>query len=293
MLPFSAKLRRPGGLMTMAESDPFALAGWPIPLAPERWPEADQPIVKAAWQWLFALKRSAQTKRLDADGAAIVANAVAQEASTTGLGLTVDGPYRQLLVDKRIPKEELVAQAEVVWHWHGTQRFHTTGDLNAFADAWSGSQARILGAIAGVNTRWTQTVLREWGRAYFFTSRLLTLDDDLAHDRCYFALDQMTQQGVSVNLLRRDRDHPDVNKLLWKAVIRAQDAYAQALPLVYDTDGSLQRALKESWLGGLEALRLIQKYNYRIEDGILPLPLTVRAQVWYQARFAKTTFKRR
>lgn len=277
----------------MAELDPFALAGWPVPLAPDRWPKADQAIVKAAWQWLFAFKQAAQTKRLDEKGAAVVASAIAEEASTTGLGLAVDGPYRQLLADKRIPKNELVAQAKVVWRWHGTQRFETTGDLNAFADAWSGSQARLLGAMAGVNTRWTQTVLREWGRAYFFTSRLLTLDEDLASDRCYFALDQLGQHGVTVNLLHRDRDHPDVNKLLWKAVIRAQDAYAQALPLVYDLEGSQQRALKESWLGGLEALRLIQKQGYRTSNGILPLPVTVRAQVWYQARFAKTTFKRR
>ncbi|MEM1093645.1 MAG: squalene/phytoene synthase family protein [Bacteroidota bacterium] len=277
----------------MAESDTFALAGWPVPLAPERWPKADQPIVKAIWEWLFALKKAAQTKRLDEKGAAVVADTVAKAASTTGLGLTVDGPYRQLLVDKRIPKGELVAQASSVWRWYGAQRFETIADLNAFADAWSGSQARILASIAGVNTRWTQSVLREWGRAYFFTSRLLTLDDDLAHDRCYFALDQLDQHGVSVHLLRRDRDHPDVNKLLWKAVIRAQDAYAQALPLVYDLEGGLQRALKESWLGGLEALRLIQKHKYRTEDGMLPLPVAVRAQVWYQARFAKTTFKRR
>ncbi|MEM6646250.1 MAG: squalene/phytoene synthase family protein [Bacteroidota bacterium] len=277
----------------MAEPDPFALAGWPVPLASERWPKADQPIVTAAWQWLFALKQAAQIKRFDEQAANVLAGVIGREASTTGLGLTVDTPYRQLLVDKRVPNAELVAQASVAWRWHGVQRFQTTRDLSAFADAWSGSQARILAAIAGVNTRWTQTVLREWGRAYFFTSRLLTLDDDLAHDRCFFALDEMERQGVSVTLLRRDRDHPDVNKLLWKAVIRAQDAYAQALPLVHDVEGGLQRALKESWLGGLEALRLIQKHNYRVADGMLPLPAAVRAQVWYQARFAKTTFKRR
>ncbi|GAB5521548.1 MAG: squalene/phytoene synthase family protein [Rhodothermales bacterium] len=277
----------------MAEVATRNVAGWPVPLAPERWPKADQAIVKALWHWLFALKTEARTQRLDEKGAQVLAEQIQAHASTTGLGLNVDTPYRQLVNDKRIPLQELVQQARVAWRWHGAQRFQQTRDLNAFADAWGGSQARMLASVAGVNTRWTQTALREWGRAYFFTSRLLTLDDDLARDQCFFALDEMERQGVSIELLRRDRDHADVNTLLWKTVIRAQDAYAQALPLVYDVEGGLQRALKESWLGGLEALRQVQKQGYRLEEGILPLPITVKAQVWFQARFARTTFKRR
>ena len=84
-----------------------------------------------------------------------------------------------------------------------------------------------------------------------------------------------------------------MRRLLWKQVVRARDAFAHGAPLANEISPRLARGLKRWWMGGLEVLNEIERRDYDLWTKPLELSMRHRAQVFFQARFGRTSFRSR
>lgn len=186
----------------------------------------------------------------------------------------------------------LAVQAEAAAQLAAPVRFATRTEADAFVQAWAVSHARLLAGLADADHSWQQPYLEELARAFFWTGRLMHLADDARSDRLFFPQSELAEAGVHPDALREGNVTPEVQTWMWREVVRARDAYAQGMPLVHDLSRKAASAFRRWWMGGVETLNLVEGRRYDVWSE----PVTLgwrRLQVEMQARFSRTTFRRR
>lgn len=259
------------------------------------WPQALRPAAQALWHWHLALRRP------------IVPNVEAAEVvaflEAEAMQLQAGRPVRVVPVEiwqaawtnvKRyeLPVELLANQVQAAWVWvGGAIRFPKASDLEAFLQRFAGAHGRLLARLAEVGTRFHEPQIDALAAGFFLTDRLVRLPRDLAAGRLFIPLEDLERAGVSVELLQRGVRNPAVRQLLWKQVVRAQEALARGRMLVHELPRRYARALRREWLMALEVLRTIERRDYDLWKSPVSLSRWQRLQVTYQARFSRVAFR--
>ncbi len=258
------------------------------------WPEVLRPAAQALWHWHLALRRpnvpvgtveerraflEAEARRVQEDGAVQVVPETIWRAA------------RGAVEQHGLPVELLAAQVRAAWVWVGSARFSNAAALESFLRDFAGAHGRLLARLAGIGTRFNDPQVDALAAGFFLTDRLMRLPRDLAADRLFIPIEDLERAGVSIELLQRGANNPAVQRLLWKQVVRVQEALARGRALVHELPRRYARALRREWLLALEVLRTIKRRNYDVWHGPVELSRWQRLQVAYQARFSRVAFR--
>ena len=264
------------------------------PFYEKPWPEALHPAARALWHWHLALRRP-NVPDVDPEGVAAFLEAEAMRVQEGGPVRVVPAAVwqaaREVVARHGLPVELLAVQVRAARAWVGPVRFPNAAALEAFLRDFAGAHGRLLARLAGVGTRFNDPQVDALAAGFFLTDRLTRLPRDLAADRLLLPLEDLERAGVSVELLQRGAGNPAVRRLLWKQVVRAQEALARGRTLVHELPRRYARALRREWLLALEVLRTIERRNYDVWRGPIRLSRWQRLQVAYQARFSRVAFR--
>lgn len=285
--PASAALLCPSSRFTTVSND------HPRPPRPfyDDAPPAVREAVQALYHWHDGLREAAR-----ADGprsfAAEADRVLAEQPLSFLPEATARAAYRACRTHG-LPLADLAGQVRAAYAWQGPLRFPSRADLRAFEEEWALSHGRQLARLADAYHRWQHDAVHELSRAFFSTARLMHLPDDLARDQLFIPLSDLQQVGVSLEELRAGHRTEGVQRLLWRQVVRARDAYGQAMPLVKDLDRRVRSPFKRWWLAGLEMLNQIERNGYDVWTQPPSLGWHHKVQIRLQAWFGKTTFRPR
>jgi len=264
------------------------------PFYEKPWPEALRPAARALWHWHLALRRpNVPATEPEAVAAFLEAEAVRlqQDEPIRVVPEEVWRAAREAAMQHELPVELLAEQVRAAWAWVAPVRFPDAAALEAFLQDFAGAHGRLLARLAGVGTRFNDPQVNALAAGFFLTDRLTRLPRDLAADRLFIPMEDLERAGVSVELLQRGAGNPAVRRLLWKQVVRAQEALARGRPLVHELPRRYARALRREWLLTLEVLRTIERRDYDLWRGPVQLSRWQRLQVAYQARFSRVAFR--
>lgn len=268
----------------------------PQPFYEDPWRGEARTSAQALWAWHAALRGAAEQATGEADVRARFERARERIIAGETAEIVPDRVWKaahEACRAHRIPLELLADQAAVAVHFHGPMQFPEREALRDFIAQWAMPLGEGLVRLAGARGSWQHRYARELARAFFLTGRLAALPHDLARDRLFIPQTDLDLAGVSLEQLQQGAMDDAVRKLLWKQVVRARDAFAQGQPLVHELPRRHARALKRWWLGGLEWLSEIERRGYDVWSEPIALSPLRQAQVRFQARFGRTTFRRR
>ncbi len=180
-------------------------------------------------------------------------------------GLLPENLCRQVLGDAEaigLPKALYVSMVRSAHHYYSPIRFDTGADLKQFLQESVIPRGTLIAKLADVGHTWQLKQVSDLTTAFFLVNKLLNLKNELARDRLYIPLADLEQAGLSVNDLREGGDSPQMQKMLWKQIIRVRDAFAQGQPLVKEVPRKFRRSFKKNWLTGLELIGEIEKRKY-------------------------------
>ncbi|MGI9174097.1 MAG: phytoene/squalene synthase family protein [Rhodothermales bacterium] len=269
----------------------------PRPFYSDPWRSTTRPAAEALWRWHLAWKQAAEQA---AKGAAdvqapfrhardYVANGEAVEVVPADVQEAAYAACRA----HRIPLDVLADQAAAAAHFTGPIRFADRETFQTFIEQWAMPLGEALVRLAGSRGSWQIGQAREAARGFFLTGRLAELPRDLEKDRLFIPQSDLDLAGVSVDQLRAGEVDGAMQKLLWKQVVRARDAFAQGQPLVHELPRRYAHALKRWLLGGLEWLSEIERRGYDVWASPISLSPFRKAQVRFQAQFGRATFRKR
>ena len=263
----------------------------PRPFYSDPWRGTTRPAAEALWKWHLAWKQAAEQGQAvpfqKAHG--YVANGETVEA----IPVDVQEAAYAACQAHRIPLDVLADQVAAAAQFTGPIRFADREAFQAFIEQWAMPLGEALVRVAGARGSWQIGQAREAARGFFLTGRLAELPRDLEKDRLFIPQSDLDLAGVSLDQLRAGRIDPTMQKLLWKQVVRARDAYAQGQPLVHELPRRYARALKRQLLGGLEWLGEIERRGYDVWTSPISLSPFRKAQVRFQAQFGRATFRKR
>lgn len=266
----------------------------PRPFYDRPWPAALRPHARALWAWHLAL-HEARAPALDGDD--LTAYFEAQRARAAG-GEPVDvvpPPVAEAAYAAcrahRLPADLLAVQVMGARQLQGGARFATAADVQAFLDVWARPHGRLLAHLAGASGSWQVPLVDELTTGFFWIGRLAGLPRDLERDWLFIPEEDLDRAGVGVEQLRAGAVDEGVRRLLWKQMIRAQDAFAHGDELVRELPRRYAGALKRYWFGGLEVLGEIRRRQFDVWSKPVALTLRHRLQVHFQSRFGRTTFR--
>lgn len=263
------------------------------PFYEKPWPPALRSAAQALWCWHLNLRRPRLPESADAQ-AFLQAEA---ERLIRGDPVQVvphevwEAAY-QACVRHQLPLALLGRQLQAAWGWISPVRFPDAAALEAFVQDFAGAHGRLLVRLMGVATRFEDTLVDALAAGFFLTDRLARLPRDLAADRLFIPLEDLDRAGVSVELLQRGDGNSAVRRLLWKQVVRAQEALARGRNLVHALPRRYASVLRRAWLEALEVLHTIERRDYDLWRGPIRLSPWQRLHIAYQARFSRVAFRK-
>ncbi len=101
----------------------------------------------------------------------------------------------------------------------------------------------------------------------------------------------MKRFGVRPEEINSGAGTGQTDRLIWKQIIRIQQALSGVVDLVADLDGTPARRVRRWWFAVIELTHAIEKIEYDV--GRLPAGPTgfQRAQIGFQSLFGRTTFR--
>ncbi|MFK7846427.1 MAG: squalene/phytoene synthase family protein [Rhodothermales bacterium] len=180
-------------------------------------------------------------------------------------GMLSERLCRQVLGEagvERAHKDLYVSQVRSAYHYYSPIRFETGGELKQFLQGSVIPRGTLIAKLADVGHTWQLKQVSDLSTAFFLVNKLLNLKAELAKDRLYIPLADLEQANISINDLKEGRDSPQMQKMLWKQIIRVRDAFAQGQPLLKEVPRKFRRSFKKNWLTGLELVGEIEKRNY-------------------------------
>ncbi|MDQ7040423.1 MAG: squalene/phytoene synthase family protein [Rhodothermus sp.] len=264
------------------------------PFYEKPWPTALRPAAQALWHWHLALRRPNVPHVEAASIEAFLHAEAARLLAGEPVRVVPEAVWRaaqEVVAHYGLPVELMAMQVRAAWVWTGSARFSNAAALESFVRDFAGAHGRLLARLAGVGTRFNDPQVDALATGFFLTDRLMRLPRDLAADRLFIPLEDLERAGVSIELLQRGANNPAVQRLLWKQVVRVQEALARGRALVHELPRRYARALRREWLLALEVLRTIKRRNYDVWHGPVVLSRWQRLQVAYQARFSRVAFR--
>lgn len=275
-------------------SEGSADEGLPRPFYGDGWSRRQRPHARALWHFHLALTDPCAPAL---DGSDLTAYFDAEhDAALRGGALKVvpddvaEAAYEACRAED-LPLELLSAQIAASETYLLPARFSDNASIRTFVLAWAGSHARLLAHLAGATGSWQLNYADELGSGFFWVGRLMTLKQDLEQNRLFIPEADLEQHGVTIEQLRKGRIDENAKRLMWKQTIRAKNAFAMAEPLAKELPRRQAAAMKRWWLGGLEVLNEIRRREFDVWTDPIRLSVRSRAQVRFQARFGRTTFR--
>ncbi len=264
------------------------------PFYEKPWPSALHSAAQALWRWHLNLRQPHVPPGVETQAF------LQAEAERVVRGEPVQGivPFEvweaayQVCMTHRLPLELLGRQVRSAWGWVSPVRFPDAAMLEAFMQDFAGAHGRLLIRLIGSGTRFEDALVDALAAGFFLTDRLARLPRDLAADRLFIPLEDMERAGVSVELLQRGADNAAVRRLLWKQVVRAQEALARGRTLVHALPRRYARVLRRAWFEALEVLHTIERRDYDLWRSPIQLSFWQRLHVAYQARFSRVAFRK-
>lgn len=266
----------------------------PRPFYEDGWTRAQRPHARALWDFHVALT-DPYAPALDGSDLAAYFSAehegVLERRTLNVVSEDVARAAYAACEEAGLPLVHLAEQVQASEAFRVPARYPDNAAINAFVQSWAGSHVRLLAHLAGATGSWQLKFADEFGRAFFWVGRLMTLKKDLDQDRLFIPEADLEQHGVSTEQLREGRPDENVKRLLWKQTIRAKNAFAMAEPLARELPRRQSDAMKRWWLGGLEVLNEIRRRGFDVWTDPVTLSVRHRIQVRFQARFGRTTFR--
>lgn len=266
----------------------------PQPFNETVWTKALRPAAQALWQWRLHLAEPVVDPERQDDLNAFFEEERSRAEAGESLRMVpqpvAEAAYEACRAHK-LSRALLADQVKASAHFLGPMQFETYSALQAFIQAWAGSHGRLLARLAGHKGSWQLPLVDELTRAFFLTSRLAHLPDDLARNRLFIPLDEMQHAGVSLAQLRAGEVDEAMRRLLWKQTVRVRDAFAQGQALANDLSGWQRRVFKRWWLGGLELVTQIERRDYDVWAAPLTISSVQRFRVHLQALVGRTSFR--
>lgn len=263
-----------------------------LPFYEDPWRGDQTEAAHAIWDWHVALHETAVgSSDLEEEDFSLDAERIRVEMTSGIVGETVMSRARRAAERWDLPRELFAMQIQAARVFCGPVKFEDQASLFSFANRWSVPVGRLLIRVAGSDREWQIPWVDALSRGYFLLARLLELPDDVAAGRFFFPQEEMEFFGVEMHELRNGPPGEAVRKLLWKQTVRIRDQFAQALPLARELPRRQAASFRRWWLGGLEMLNAIERQQYDVWSGPIVLSGYHRAQVRYQARFGRLTFK--
>lgn len=144
----------------------------------------------------------------------------------------------------------------------GRFEVETREELDAWTDAFAGSHARLLGALADLGGSWQQEYLVHLARGFFLTRTLLFLREDLRAQRLFIPREELRRMDVEVEEFFAEEASEPVRRLLWRQRVRAQDELARGQNVIGEAGWMGRRVLRFWWLIASEALSELDRRDY-------------------------------
>jgi len=264
------------------------------PFYDDPWVGDQADAAAAIWDWHSALHRKAlAAPDLEVEDFQLEAERVRVEMTTRLLEESVQERARSAVSRWSLDPNLFAIQMEAAVVFTGPTSFADKQELLAFVDRWAASLGRLLISVAGSNREWQIPWVDALSRGFFLLGRMLALPSDAVRGQVFFPQDEMEFFGVTLSELTSAPPSDDVRKLLWKQCVRIRDQFAQALPLAEELPRKQAAGFRRWWLGGLEMVNTIERKDYDVWSEPITLSPFHRAQVRYQSRFGRLTFKRK
>ncbi|MBT8400576.1 MAG: squalene/phytoene synthase family protein [Rhodothermia bacterium] len=267
-------------------------ATYELPFYQDPWRGEQAQAAQAIWDWHLALyEEVVGASNLEEEDFALDAERVRVEMTSGIVDKDAMSRVRAAAESWDLPPELFAMQIEAAHVFSGPAAFSDQAALFSFANRWSVPVGRLLIRLAGSDRDWQVPWVDALSRGYFLLARLLELAKDVSAGRSFFPEDEMRFFEVQLDQLRDGPPSENVRKLLWKQTVRIRDQFAQALPLARELPRGQAASFRRWWLAGLEMLNAIERQKYDLWSGPVLLSRYHRAQVRYQARFGRLTFK--
>lgn len=268
----------------------------PLPFYEDPWKPERRIAAQALWHWHQALRSPLLPKApSEADLPAFFAEqrerTTARQSLAVVPGTVATAAYEACAafgLDRALLAEQVAASQA----WVGPLRFEAAADLKAFSRAWALPHARLLAGLAGSDRNWQRPALEGLALSFFLIGALVHLPAAASRDQLLIPQEELASAGVAPQKLRTGPPDAAMQRLLWKQNIRARDALAQGVPLIHELDRRYAAGLKRAWLGGLEVLNLIERRGYDVWSAPVALSRWHYAQIRFQARFGRTSFRK-
>ncbi len=262
------------------------------PFYDDPWEGERAEAAAAIWDWHTALRqRALEATSLDEEDFELEAERVRVEMTTRLLSEDIQERARKTVERWSLDPELFAIQVRAAHVFSGPVRFQDHAALYHLGDRWAAPVGRLLVMLAGSDRAWQVPWVDALSRGFFLLGRMLGMPEDVPAGRVFLPQDEMDFFRVTVEDLVAGPPKENVRKLLWKQCVRIRDQFAQALPLAKELPRNQAASFKRWWLGGLEMLNAIERKKYDLWTEPIRLSRYHRAQVRYQARFGRITFK--
>lgn len=266
---------------------------FPRPFFEEPWPAHSREAARALWNWHIALLREPAHGPVSDEVAFRLAEDVEGGSHLPWVPRDVANAAYGACSRHGLPRGWLADQVRVAPRMWGSVRIIDQADLESVMLNRAVAHARLLARLAEAAHSWQIPYVDEFARGLFLVGRMMELPADVRADRIFIPLSDLEQAGVSVEQLLEGRVDEPMRKLLWKQVIRARDALAHGAPLAGEVSPRFARAMKRWWMAGVEMLNEVERRDYDLWSRPPALSFFGRLQVRFQARFGRTTFRKR
>lgn len=265
----------------------------PRPFYEKPWPAHSRDAARALWTWHLALLRAPSDGVFSEEVAFQLAETVEEGARIPWVSEDVADAAYAACARHGLSRTLLADQVRIAPRLWGTVRILDQADLESVVLGRAIAHGRLLARLAEAAHSWQIPYVDEFARGLFLVGRLMELSRDVPRDQVFIPMTDLEQAGVDVIQLREGRVNEPMRRLLWKQVIRARDALAHGAPLAGEVAPRFARAMKLWWMAGVEVLNEVERRDYDLWSKPLELSYFARVQVRFQARFGRTTFRKR
>ena len=267
-----------------------------IPFEDAPWSSEQQILFQFILKWSRALKKiSVEEKDPDILKKMFADEAVSVEEHLTG------NLIPQSLVDELklhadqadLPLAWFASQIKGSYRYYSPVSFASGKELKDFLADTVVAQGKLVAKLIDVAHRWQIPQVTDLATAFFLVRKLVNLKDELAEGRLFIPLADLEQAGVSMEDLKLGNNNPQMQKMLWKQIVRVRDAFAQGQPLVKEVPRKFRRTFKRNWLTGLELIGEVEKRNYDIWTAPIELTKTQNFQITVLSFIGKGAAKAR
>ena len=247
------------------------------PFEPGEWPQPSRNDAARLWDFYHAMNSprggvevSEEAERCErGEPLTIIDSSIAQRAY-------------QVCQQRNLNRQFLAKQVLAAEYLQPPVRFATSKELLKFLQLRCANHALMMAHLAGQRQRFKESGITEFAKAVFLTKRLCQLPQDLAKDRLFLPLSELSQFGVSEEQMFQGHYDQNVRKLLWKQAVRIKDAYGSSLKLSHELDGWLKKRFRRGWLTGLYYLAVLERNKFDVWSKPVELSRLRKLQLQWQ-----------